>query len=328
MLLGLSLLLAACGNDQEGGCRPDPAAAAPAANVPFQRLEKPFFRLRSAAEVRQFMAAHPTFSKLYLQAQPSNEAALADALAEMAANPDLNKLKAQTEAAFADSAALRQNLEAMFGRVQYYFPDFKVPPTYTYVSGLLGKDMYVGDSLIVLSLDWFAGPRASYRPDLPNYILRRYTPAHLLPQLAQNVASKYNKHRLTANTALDAMVSGGKALYFAGQMLPCVPDSLLLGYTAQEMKGINANEGRVWGHFLEKNILYSTTPFLVQKYVGERPNVPEIDKTAPGRIGQWVGLQIIRKYMAEHPDVTLPELMKMDDAQKLLNDSHYRPKRD
>ena len=55
--------------------------------------------------------------------------------------------------------------------------------------------------------------------------------------------------------------------------------------------------------------------------------MPEIDRAAPGRIGQWVGLQIIRKYMAEHPDVTLPRLMAEKSAQRLLNDSHYRPKR-
>ena len=61
--------------------------------------------------------------------------------------------------------------------------------------------------------------------------------------------------------------------------------------------------------------------------MGERPNVPEIDKTCPGRVGQWVGLQIIRKYVAEHPDVSLSRIMAEKNAQRLLNDSHYRPKR-
>ena len=123
------------------------------------------------------------------------------------------------------------------------------------------------------------------------------------------------------------MVHAGKTLYFASQVLPCTPDSVLMGYTSREMVGLEGNEARVWGHFLEKNLLYSTTPFLLQKYVGERPNVPEIDKTCPGRVGQWVGLQIIRKYVAEHPNVPLARLMAETNAQRLLNDSHYRPKK-
>ena len=185
----------------------------------------------------------------------------------------------------------------------------------------------MNDSLLVLSLDWFVGSKASKRPDLPQYMLRRYTPAGLLPMLAQNVSSKYNRHELTANTVLDAMVHAGKALYFASQVLPCASDSLLMGYTGRELAGLKDNEARVWGHFLEKNLLYATTPFLLQKYVGERPNVPEIDKTCPGRVGQWVGLQIVRKYVAEHPEVSLARLMGEKDAQRMLNESHYRPKR-
>ena len=55
--------------------------------------------------------------------------------------------------------------------------------------------------------------------------------------------------------------------------------------------------------------------------------MPEIDKTCPGRVGQWVGLQIVRKYVAEHPEVTLVRLMAEKDAQRILNESHYRPKR-
>lgn len=292
-----------------------------------QRLEKPFFQIKNPGEGLQFIHQHPVFARYYLQRQPGNEAALASAMAEMATNPDLAKLKRETDAAFPDSAALRRNLGELFRREHYYFPNFQAPPAYTYISGLLGKDIYVSDSLLVLSLDWFAGPRASYRPDLPQYMLRRYTPAHLLPLLAQNMASKYNRHELTANTTLDAMVNTGKALYFAGQLLPCAPDSLIVGFSAKEMAGVEANEGKIWGHFLEKNLLFATTPFLIQKYVSERPNVPEIDRTCPGRVGQWVGLQIVRKYMAEHPNVTLAQLMEEKNAQKLLNDSHYRPKR-
>ena len=291
-----------------------------------QHLETEFFRVKTVADAQQFLSAHPAFARYYLQRQPAIEKELTSGLAQMATNEALQKLGRETAAAFPDSAVLRHNLAEMFGRVHYYFPDFRVPPTVTYVSGFLSKDIYVNDSLLVLSLDWFVGPKASKRPDLPQYMLRRYTPVGLLPMLAQNVSSKYNRHELTANTMLDAMVHEGKALYFASQVLPCTPDSVLLGYTKREMLSLEGNEPRVWGHFLENKLLYATTPFLLQKYVGERPNVPEIDKTCPGRVGQWVGLQIVRKYVAEHPEVSLGRLMAEKNAQRILNESHYRPK--
>ena len=332
-ILGLGLaavgLLAGCQRDaKEGGCRPDPASGAPALPLPLRHLEGAFFQIKSPDEALQFMLANPVFAQLYLHADQAPPATLAESLAKMATNPALQKLGQQTAVAFADSVALRRDMGALFGRVKHYFPDFQVPAVATtYVSGLVGQDLYVNDKLLVISLDWFAGPQASYRPDLPGYLLRRYRPAYVLPTLALAVSSKYNKHQLTATSMLDQMVDQGKRLYFAGRVLPCAPDSLLIGFSAKELHNVKFNEPRIWGHFLENNLLYSTVPFQIQKYVGERPNVPEIDRTCPGRIGQWLGLQIVRKYMAEHPDVTLPQLMALTDAQRLLNDSHYRPKK-
>jgi hypothetical protein len=298
--------------------------------VPFrlQRLERTFLHLKQPAEAQRFLDQAPLFSRMYLQRRGGTvDSALTRAMVQMATNSDLQKLGRETIAAFQDTTVLRHDLGEAFRRTHHYFPDFKPPLAATYISGLLGKDVFVNDSLLVISLDYFAGPKASYRPDLPGYMLRRYRPPYVLPTVALRMSDKYNRHEVTANTMLDAIIHSGKALYFAGQVLPCTSDTLLLGYTSKELIGAQFNEGKIWGHFLEKNLLYSTTPFLVQKYVAERPNVPEIDRTCPGRIGQWVGLQIIRKYMAEHPDVTLARLMAEKNAQRLLNESHYRPKK-
>lgn len=329
LLLAAAGLLGGCRQGAADGCRPDPAADAAVAPLHLTHLERAFFQIKNPAQGLQFLQANPVFARYYLPAGQAPPDTLAKALAQLATNPDLQQLNQQTAAAFADSAALRKDMAAMFGRVNYYFPDFKTPPVAaTYVSGLLGKDIYINDSLLVVSLDWFAGPKAKYRPDLPQYMLRRYRPANVLPTLALAISSKYNKHQLTATSMLDQMVDQGKRLYFAGAVLPCTPDSLLLGYSAKELANVKFNEARIWGHFLENNLLFSTTPFVIQKYVGERPNVPEIDRTCPGRVGQWVGLQIVRKYMAEHEKVTLAQLMAQKDTQRLLNDSHYRPKKE
>ena len=65
----------------------------------------------------------------------------------------------------------------------------------------------------------------------------------------------------------------------------------------------------------------------MNKYIGERPNIPEIGKQCPGRIATWVGWQIVRKYMEEHPQVSLQQLMEEKDAQKIFQQSKYKPRR-
>lgn len=318
-------LVTGCSHDSNKTCEQDPAVAKVEAPVQMENLTRPFFQIKTTDDARRFLNAQPLFANQFLQRRqfPSDDI-LAQRLTQLATNQGLQKLGRETLTAFKDTAALQEQLHQAFQHVRYYFPDFRVPPVKTFVSGL-SQDVFVNDSLLVLGLDFFVGPKASYRPNVPEYIARRYTPEHLLPTVMLAVSSKYNRKQLTNQTMLGEMVQFGKALYFTEKMLPCTPDSLLIGFTAKELDGVQYNEGKVWGHFIEKNLLYNTTPFIIQKYVGERPDVPEIDKTAPGRIGAWVGWQIVRKYMAENPKVTLAQLMGEKDAQKILNQSHYRP---
>ena len=41
----------------------------------------------------------------------------------------------------------------------------------------------------------------------------------------------------------------------------------------------------------------------------------------------WLGWQIVRKYMEENPKVTLAQLMAEKNAQKILTESKYKPKK-
>ncbi|GGF15803.1 gliding motility lipoprotein GldB [Hymenobacter cavernae] len=318
-------MLAGC--KRSDTCELNPEVAKVAAPVQIERLEGPFFRIRNEADAKQFLQQHPLFARQYLQQRqyPSQEI-LANTLVRLATNSGLQKLGREAETEFKDTNKLQGQLKQLFQHVRYYFPSFRVPPVQTFVSGL-SQDLFVNDSLMVIGIDYFVGPKASYRPNVPAYILRRYTPEHLLPTIALAVSSKYNQHQLTNQTMLSEMVQFGKSLYFAEKVLPCTPDSTIIGFTAKELASVEFNEGKVWAHFIEKNLLYNTSPFTIQKYVGERPDVPEIDKTAPGRIGAWVGWQIVRKYMAEHPNVTLAQLMADKNAQHILTESRYRPKR-
>ncbi|MCC2546161.1 gliding motility lipoprotein GldB [Hymenobacter sp. BT175] len=328
-LLLLLLLLTGCGREDK--CELNPEVAKVPVTLRLERLERSFFQVKSTTDAGAFLAQHPLFANQYLQLRqyPSADA-LTPMLTRLATNADLQQLGSQAAAAFPEEQ-LQADLKRLFQHVRYYFPKFRVPPVNTFVSGLgldpFSKDLFVNDSLMVLSLDFFVGPKAKYRPNAPEYILRRYTPAHLLPAAAQAISSKYNRRLPTNQTMLSEMVQYGKALYFVEKVLPCTQDSILIGFTAAELAGVEFNEGKIWAHFIEKKLLYNTAPFTIQKYVGERPSIPEIDKTCPGRVGAWVGWQIVRKYMAEHPQVTLPQLMAETDAQRILTASKYRPKR-
>jgi uncharacterized protein YjaZ len=47
---------------------------------------------------------------------------------------------------------------------------------------------------------------------------------------------------------------------------------------------------------------------------------------SPARTGSWLGWQIVKDYM-DNNDVTLKELLKDTDSQKILEKSGYKPSR-
>ena len=198
----------------------------------------------------------------------------------------------------------------------------------TVISGLY-KDVFFSDTLIVVGLDYFIGPLARYKPSLPLYLLKRYTPRHLVPGLLLRMSLRYNRTAVSDRSLLADMVSAGKAYAFAKSMMPCLPDSVFLGYSPKEMQDISEQEHVIWSYFLYNQLLYEQNPRLKEPFIGERPKVLEIGAACPGRIGRWVGWQVAKGYLAHHAragNEALRALMAEPDARKILSLSRYNPK--
>ncbi|WP_187264468.1 gliding motility lipoprotein GldB [Pontibacter beigongshangensis] len=314
------------------GCRkntcgiPEGAEKVPV-QVEIERLEKRFFQDTSRQGIAAFIKSHPDFAeKFFGRGQLRSDSVLINALHGLATNLELRKLGQEAESRFGDMQTERQQLETAFKVIKYYYPDFVVPEVKTFVSGL-SRDFLITDSLLVLGLDFFIGKDASYRPDVYEYILKRYERPNMLPTAMLLLSNQFNQTSQTERNLLAEMINTGKAYYFVESVMPCTADSAIIGYSRKEIAEVRHNEPKVWAHFIEKELLYEKNPFLITKYVGERPNTPEIDATAPGRIGTWVGWQIVRKYMERNPNITLPELMAETDHQKIFNEAKYKPRK-
>jgi hypothetical protein len=52
----------------------------------------------------------------------------------------------------------------------------------------------------------------------------------------------------------------------------------------------------------------------------------EIDNESPGRVGVWVGWQIIKSFVERYPDTDISALLNMP-AQTLFSKANYKPRR-
>ena len=321
------LLLTSCDSETEEACVFQPEVASKV-TLDFEMLQDSLLNISSKNDLVKLLTRHPVIRDfIFRRDEYPNDSTFINELFDRFTNPHLDTLHAETKRVFGDGSSLKTEFEEAFSNLSYYYPNIRLPKIKTVVSGLLGTDLLVTDSLIVVSLDFFLGQGAKYRPKMYEYLLRKYDPSDVVPScmLIYGISENFNKSEPKDQTVLADMIAYGKAFYFAKHMLPCVPDSVFIWYTPQEINGSRKNEDLIWARFIESQVLFSTNKKVKQDYLGERPATIQVGEKCPGRIGQWVGWRIISKYAETHPDITLPDLMRLEDAQKIFKESRYKP---
>ncbi len=297
-------------------------------NLPVQRLEKELFKLTNQEAIKHFLAEHPTFSQQFLGVHAEQDASLmVDKLYNLVQDTAMQELYQEVNKVFEEFTPIQQQLEKAFRYIRYYYPNYSPPQVATFITGMQ-SDLYVDTDLIVIGLDCFLGDKARFRPiKTPQYILRTYQPAYIAPKIMLLLAQFFQKNAPTDHTLLSDMLAYGKAYYFTKAVLPEIGDEIILGYTTEQLADTQQNQRIVWEHFIEHQLLYETNHLIKKRYLGLRPFTPEIGTKCPGNIGGWLGWEIIKQYMERNPQVTLAALMQETDAQKVLNQSKYRPRK-
>lgn len=314
-----------CGK-KETPCELDSDILSQKPTVEIVRLEDEFFAAKTAEDIHHLIEKYPDFADRFLEKglYPSQDS-LVSILLKAHTDSALQVLHDSVKVEFADISDIQTDLENAFAYIKHYFPDFKTPKVYTYVSGFT-TDLLIEEDMIVIGLDYFLPADHAFQPDLPRYIANRYERKYLVPMIVLAISSRYNKVNPADNTLLSEMIFYGKAYHFVKAIMPCTSDQFIIGYTPAEIEECWANEEFIWSHFVENELLFLTNPFEIRKYIGEAPFTDAISTNAPGRLGRWVGWNIVDDYQASQ-DIELPLLMAESDAEKIFRQSGYRPRR-
>ena len=314
------VMLCSCGDR----CSKEIAESVP--KIQIERLEDELFSSESPDDVRQFLAKHPTMTTEFLgSAQYPNDSVLSEVLFDRVKNEHIQGLLLEAQSRFGDMDDLASEIGEAIGTLRLHYPEAKIPRVQTMLTGFGTSEMYVSDSLIIIGLDYYIGRNASYRPNqYPEYILKRYEKEYLVPAMMLLLSDDYLHTDLSDQRMIADMVFYGKKFYFTKSVMPCAPDSLIIWYSTQELSDVDENEDIIWANFVHNKLLFETSHITKEKFLGERPNTYEISAVCPGRIGAWVGWEIVRAYMDRNPDVSLPQLMANPDAMEIFNASNYK----
>ena len=230
---------------------------------------------------------------------------------------------------FKDITTLEKEISHLFKHIKYYFPDTPLPRIITLTNNVdyQLKTVYT-DSLLLLSLDTFLGANHPLYEGIPNYIQKELDPIYLPTQIVEKFTTSILPP-VEDRTFIAQMIYEGKKLYLFDLLLTHTPEHIKIGYAEKELQWVNDNEQYIWQYFIERQALYKTDPDWVQRFIYPAPFSKfylELDTESPGKVGRWIGWQIVKSYVATHPEVTWEYVLQLPE-QELFTASKYKPKR-
>ncbi|KFF19955.1 gliding motility lipoprotein GldB [Flavobacterium hydatis] len=242
-------------------------------------------------------------------------------------NPLWRELYAEVQKKYGNFEPVREEFNKLFQHIEYYFPKTKTPKVITIISEMdyNNKAIYA-DSLVVVALELYLGKEHKFY-QFPNYIKENFEEKQIMPDVVSSFSQK-KISPVTDKNLISKMVYYGKQLYLKDMLLPDYTDADKIGYTPEQIKWCEENEGYMWRYFIEKEMLYSDDAKLTTRFINTAPFSKfylEIDNESPGRVGTWIGWQIVRSYMKNN-EVSIEQLLKTN-AKEIFEKSKYKPKK-
>ena len=238
------------------------------------------------------------------------------------------KLYAETKKVYKNLSTLKNDLTSLFKHIKFYNSKFKSPNVITLLSNIdYNNRVIYADSLLLVSLDVYLGKTHEFYGDYPKYIKENNTKDHIIVDVAKAIINK-QINSSNKRDFISKIIFEGKKMYFLDAYLPLIKDFKKIGYDKEKFEWAVANEEEIWKFFIENNLLDSTDTKLNKRFIENAPFSKfyrEHDILSPGKIGVWIGWQIVRSFMM-HNDVSLQELVKKDELE-IFNNSKYKPKK-
>lgn len=316
-------------------------ASIPDAHIDYVRFDKALLSLTEAdsiqtrAGVEEMYIEYPTFTATFtedvLGIPMEDTAYLCHVLPQFLSDTlyGFRQTNDRCLALFGDDAVLEEQvitpLARAFGRLHHLYPDWHIPTLYFYVSGFNAALFLTEDEDVAIGLDMYLGSDYEYYNrvvyDYQKYMMR---PECIPMDVVSACLGHYIPYTSPQNRLIDKMIYRGKIMWLLSELFDNPDEWEVIGYRKEQYDWAKRNEAAIWQMMIDKKDLWKTEQLVLTSYLNDGPFTSEISQDAPARLGIWMGMRIVRSYMANN-DVSIAELMLNGDSQQILEDSNYRP---
>ncbi|MGZ2370850.1 gliding motility lipoprotein GldB [Ancylomarina sp. YFZ004] len=298
--------------------------------IKIDRFEKKLFDLKNGSSFEDFKQNYPRILRLYSEKVIGlgsvDDLNYFQYLNKFLNDSTMNLVANRIDSIFPNLDNQEEELTDGFKHLKYYYPEAKIPMIFSQLSGF-NQSIVVDEGMIGVSLDKYLGVDCDFYALLsrPVYLRENMT----ANRIAQDIFLAYGltefPFKSKAQNLMEQMIYQGKILYFLQALLPEKAEFDIMKYSKEKHQWCVDNESQVWAYLIEQKHLFSTQNSMARNYINDAPFTTGMPKESPGRIGTWIGLQIVKSYMAKHSELSIPELMTNNDYAAILRESAYQP---
>ena len=216
-----------------------------------------------------------------------------------------------------------------------FFPADSLPVIYRYYSQFsnyftLAAPVEHGKVALGYSVEMFLGDTfIGYKSlELPKWYGRFTKPEMVPPMLAMAYLNYLFDSSNTRANMLGEMIYYGKLLYVTSTLASWIEPHIIAGLAKDEWQWCLEEEANIWKHYLDAQVLYSSNRMEYSRYFieGNETKGSGIPEHCPPMIGRWSGYRIVEAFMKQNKNMSLRDLMLLNDAERILRESAYKPK--
>ena len=323
----LPLLLFSCSSD-----RLDVDVSDVDLDMEFHRFEEKMFAVESAEEMKALNAELLDIGgELYefyvydvLRSGTVHDDSIGTYLYYFVTDSIMQMTQQDIQAEFGDFQSEQEQIVDAFKHLKYHLPDAKIPAKVITYNSAFNYGVISTEDQVGLGLEMYLGQYNRIIKELgfPVYMKEKMSHEYLMIDIAHSwlITNVIGENK--GETFLSQMIYYGKLRYLIDAMFPELPDHQKIRYTEEEYDWALASEEDIWLYIMDMNWVYESDMKLNLRWFEEAPMTVGIEGS-PGRMGQFMGWQMVRQYMDKNEDVTVSDLLAEQNEARFLKT--YKP---
>jgi|TARA_R110000737_G_scaffold353495_1_gene406157 hypothetical protein len=233
---------------------------------------------------------------------------------ELFANdPGMQLFEKQIEKKFPNLIDRHRKIVKGFQNLKFHLSDVKIPKAIIYANTCFQSSAFSTQNEIVIGLERYLGKDEPLIQELPRDIFYDWIKEGMEDKYLERDAVcswiMSNVVQMVEANLAENMVNWGKIIYFTEAAFPDENEEIIIRYSAEDLKWAKENEFSLWSYLVKEKMLFRINETESINMLAPGPFTIGLPEKGPDRLGQYLGWQMVRKYM-EKNDITLKQLQK------------------